>query len=184
MSENETMLRRLRNLAVALAAGISLQASTPPGDQLDHADWQEAVSEGSLAAYERYLELHPVGRHAAEAFRLAVLVQERASSDAASPLRPSYRSPWQMLQERFLSSLINSPAQAQDSSGANEEQRDWQLSLQENSIDSYTWSWNDIQTANMHPSHRPVLLIRRYVVAFALLRKPTESTFYFFNKCQ
>ena len=55
----------------------ALTAGAPGAQQLDfadqeEADWNQALAEGSAAAFQRYLEQHPAGRHAEEAFACSV----------------------------------------------------------------------------------------------------------------
>ena len=62
----------LRSLALALLASVSAHASSGDQDRLEQRDWHDARSLDTLDAYERYLELHPLGPNAAEAFRRAM----------------------------------------------------------------------------------------------------------------
>ena len=72
-------LHRLRSMLLAVAAGGALplsgvahgaiesgQQEASPADQ---AAWAQAQKAHTPAAYQRYLELFPVGTHAEEAFR-------------------------------------------------------------------------------------------------------------------
>lgn len=54
----------------AASASSGVQAQTV-NDQ-DSADWSAALAEGTAAAFQRYLERHPTGRHASEAFACTI----------------------------------------------------------------------------------------------------------------
>lgn len=62
----------LRALMIAALAGgpTSVQAQSP-GDR-EAAEWNAARGVGTVDAYQRYLELYPVGRYSGEAFRCIV----------------------------------------------------------------------------------------------------------------
>jgi len=149
MNKKKTIKKLIRTLAITLTAGISLQASVTSDDHLEESDWRQAVSENSLDAYERYLALHPVGRHAGEAFRLAILAQTAPASggDKAMASQQPSSSKWRPL-DQVLSRLRSSPlaslsfgssAYAQNLSALEREEQDWKQACQENTIDSYTW---------------------------------------------
>jgi hypothetical protein len=52
-----------------VAAGGAGEAVAQQSDR-DEADWLAARADGSRRAFERYLQLHPLGRHAGEAFTI------------------------------------------------------------------------------------------------------------------
>lgn len=60
----------VRALLIAAFAGGAASAQQPL-DQ-EEADWRAAVAEGTPAAFQRYLELHPTGPHAEEAFTCTI----------------------------------------------------------------------------------------------------------------
>ena len=66
------LLTTLRALLLASVAGGAAGAlpSGPVAAQTsrDEADWLAARADGSQRAFERYLQRHPLGRHASEAF--------------------------------------------------------------------------------------------------------------------
>ncbi|MFL5334922.1 MAG: hypothetical protein ACJ8H8_17450 [Geminicoccaceae bacterium] len=72
-------LHRLRSMLLAVAAGGAVplggvaHGAIEPGQQetspADQAAWTEAQKARTTAAYQRYLELFPVGNYAEEAFR-------------------------------------------------------------------------------------------------------------------
>ena len=72
-------LHRLRSMLLAVAAGGAVplagvaHGAVEPGQQeaspADQAAWVQAQKTHTIAAYQRYLELYPVGVHAEEAFR-------------------------------------------------------------------------------------------------------------------
>lgn len=160
MNMKKPFQRRLRSLAVALTAGVGLQAAIPPQeasaqeslrhdrlphDRLDESDWRQALSEDSLVSYQRYLERHPLGRHAAEAFRSVVQEQEEAALDATHPAgeQPGpgawWRQVWLTLKDRgSLSSLFASPAMAQEAALSTREEQDWNDTLSACTIDDFT----------------------------------------------
>lgn len=66
---------RLRRPAIVLpglvlAALVALSQPMPAMAQTeaDESDWLAARADGSRRAFERYLQLHPLGQHATEAF--------------------------------------------------------------------------------------------------------------------
>lgn len=61
-------LAGVQALFLATLGGMGAEAQTP-GSADDEAAWRQARSVGSAEAYRQYLELHPVGSHASEAFR-------------------------------------------------------------------------------------------------------------------
>ena len=74
-------LTRLGTLLLATVAGsgvqpavVRAQADTQqvPAGPNDEATWTAARKAGTVAAYQRYLELFPVGAYAEDAFRLLV----------------------------------------------------------------------------------------------------------------
>lgn len=77
-------LGRLRTLLLAVAAGglahagqhaatAAVAAPEPPaGGAAEEQAWSSTRRAGTVAAYQRYLELFPVGEHAEEAFRLLI----------------------------------------------------------------------------------------------------------------
>lgn len=75
-----TALRALLVASVAGGAGGALLQPGSAGAQTnrDEADWLAARADGSQRAFERYLQRHPVGRHASEAF----VVVARMSAEA------------------------------------------------------------------------------------------------------
>jgi hypothetical protein len=62
----------LRALLVASIAGGALGAGAQTPADREAAAWEAARQDGTVEAYQRYLEEHPVGRHAGEAFRSIV----------------------------------------------------------------------------------------------------------------
>lgn len=67
----KAMLLSLRALIVAYVAGGMGDAEAQPADRQDVV-WREALSQGTVEAFQRYLEEFPVGRHAGDAFRYIV----------------------------------------------------------------------------------------------------------------
>jgi hypothetical protein len=74
-------LERLRALLLAAAAGsaapLAAHAQAPAAEAApvsgdEERAWAEAQARDTSAAYERYLELYPIGRYVEEAFRLLV----------------------------------------------------------------------------------------------------------------
>ncbi len=75
-------LRRIGTLLLATAAGGALQPGRPVQAAIDAARpaagpaeqeaWREAQRADSAVAYQRYLELFPIGLHMEEAFRRIV----------------------------------------------------------------------------------------------------------------
>ena len=74
----------LRALAIAALASVAAggahgQSPTDP----EAAAWSRARQENTLEAYQRYLELFPLGAHAAEAFRATVLLMPSGEPSVA-----------------------------------------------------------------------------------------------------
>jgi hypothetical protein len=71
--------------SVAIGGGAHGQSPTDP----ETAAWNRARQENTLESYQRYLELYPLGAHAAEAFQatveLMLSVEPSAPSDEALP---------------------------------------------------------------------------------------------------
>jgi hypothetical protein len=74
MRRFHAVLSRLGALGLAILAGAHAgHAQLGPADTDEERVWREAQLSGEPSAFERYLELYPVGRHAADAFRCLVL---------------------------------------------------------------------------------------------------------------
>lgn len=58
-------------LITAFAAGAGAVYGQTGRDQ-EEADWQRALAEGTPGAFQRYLERHPTGRYASEAFACTI----------------------------------------------------------------------------------------------------------------
>lgn len=59
------------SMRTALVATFAAGGAAAQVDQ-EEADWRAALEDGTPEAFQRYLELHPVGRHASEAFSCTV----------------------------------------------------------------------------------------------------------------
>jgi hypothetical protein len=68
-----TLCSSLRALMIAALAGSPVGTATTAhaqsGAEREAAEWNSAQGLGTAAAYQRYLEQYPVGRHAGDAFR-------------------------------------------------------------------------------------------------------------------
>jgi hypothetical protein len=74
-----------RALAALLAFTVGSAGSSPASAQgdRDEQDWRAATAANTCEAYERYLELHPLGRYSGEAFQRAI--ECTLDSPAAGP---------------------------------------------------------------------------------------------------
>jgi hypothetical protein len=80
-------LAGVQAVLLAMLGGAAAGAQTAaPAD--DEAAWQQARAAGSPEAYQRYLELHPVGAYAGEAFR-SIIELTVAAAPGAVPARES-----------------------------------------------------------------------------------------------
>ena len=79
----------LRALAIAaLASGTLGHGQAQQPIDAETATWNWARAQNTLEAYQRYLELYPLGIHSTEAFRAVIeltLSQEGLAPDAAVP---------------------------------------------------------------------------------------------------
>ncbi len=74
----------LRALMIAtLSGGGGAQAQSPLDREV--AEWDAARAAGTAEAYQRYLELYPVGRYASEAFRCIVELSIDPNSPECAP---------------------------------------------------------------------------------------------------
>jgi hypothetical protein len=73
MKHLKALITGLRAFLIAAIAGggAAAQAQRAAGTG-EEAAWNAARAAGTVGAYERYLELYPVGRYAEEAFRCVV----------------------------------------------------------------------------------------------------------------
>jgi hypothetical protein len=63
----------LRALAIAAVASVAVgSAHAQDPSDADTAAWNRARQEHTVEAYQRYLELYPLGAHSAEAFQAMV----------------------------------------------------------------------------------------------------------------
>jgi hypothetical protein len=67
-----TLYAGLRALMIAALAGSSASAQAPDGTNREAAEWNAARGAGTVEAFQRYLELYPLGRYSGEAFRSIV----------------------------------------------------------------------------------------------------------------
>jgi hypothetical protein len=74
-------------LLAALAGSASPAPAQAPGDS-EAAAWQAAQAAGTIEAYQRYLEIYPLGPHAAEAFRSIVELSTEREQPGAGPPDP------------------------------------------------------------------------------------------------
>lgn len=84
MRYSKALLAKLRALAIFALTSVTftgVQAQTP--EDPDTAAWKRARQENSVEAYQRYLELYPLGAHSAEAFQ--ALVELLATGDLEPP---------------------------------------------------------------------------------------------------
>lgn len=72
------------SMRTALIASFAAGGAAAQVDQ-EETDWRAACEDGSAEAFQRYLELHPVGRHAGEAF--ACTVEPGLCETCGPPLR-------------------------------------------------------------------------------------------------
>jgi hypothetical protein len=70
MDVMRSFLLGVRALLIAAFAGGGASAQQPLSQE--EADWQAALTEGTPAAFQRYLERHPTGAHAEEAFSCTI----------------------------------------------------------------------------------------------------------------
>jgi hypothetical protein len=77
-----TLCSGLRALLIAAVAGspAGVQAQSPADRET--AEWNAARGTGTADAYQRYLELFPVGRHSGDAFRC--IIELTVDPDAVS----------------------------------------------------------------------------------------------------
>jgi hypothetical protein len=79
----------LRALLVAALAGSASPApAQAPGDS-EAAAWEAAQSADTIEAYQRYLEIYPLGPHAAEAFRSIVELSTETEEPGGGPPDPA-----------------------------------------------------------------------------------------------
>lgn len=146
----------LRGLALALLTSVSAEAASDQQGQLEERDWHDARARDSLDAYERYLELHPLGPNAAEAFRRAmssapvIHSTTYAAAAATSPrtyaaaavTSPRKAESWVGRLWRSLKNVLTFPlsmpqAKAQDGSLLDQEAREWERTLQTNTVEAF-----------------------------------------------
>jgi hypothetical protein len=75
-------------LVAALASSASPAPAQAPGDS-EAAAWEAAQSAGTIEAYQRYLEIYPLGPHAAEAFRSIVELSTETEAPGGGPPDPA-----------------------------------------------------------------------------------------------
>ena len=81
-----TTLRAL--LIAALAGSASPAPAQAPGDR-EAAAWEAAQAAGTIEAYQHYLEIYPLGPHAAEAFRSIVELSTAPEAPGGGPPDPA-----------------------------------------------------------------------------------------------
>lgn len=76
-------------LVAALAGGAAVAQAQAPSDR-ETAAWEAARAAGTVEAYQRYLELYPLGEHAGEAFReiIELSTPEDAPPSTIAPAAP------------------------------------------------------------------------------------------------
>lgn len=136
--------RGLRGLVLALFASVSAHAASGDYDRLEERDWHDARARDTLDAYERYLELHPLGPNAAEAFRRAMSSAPMIQPAHASVARPSRTAEkgwlhglWRSVKNVLLFPLSMSSAKAQDSSRLDQEALEWDRALRTNTVEAF-----------------------------------------------
>jgi hypothetical protein len=67
-----TLCSGLRALLIASVAGVPAGAHAQSPVDRETAEWNTARGSGTVDAYQRYLELFPVGRHSGDAFRCII----------------------------------------------------------------------------------------------------------------
>jgi hypothetical protein len=67
-----TLCSGVRALMIAALAGSPAGAQAQSGADRDAAEWNSARGTGTADAYQRYLELFPIGRHSGDAFRCII----------------------------------------------------------------------------------------------------------------
>ena len=67
-----TLYAGLRALMIAALAGSPASAQSPGGTDREAAEWNAARGAGTVAAFQHYLELYPLGRYSGEAFRYII----------------------------------------------------------------------------------------------------------------
>lgn len=72
MNHLKALITSLRAFLIAALAGGGAAQAQRVVDPSEEAAWNAARSAGTSAAFERYLDLYPVGRYAEEAFRCIV----------------------------------------------------------------------------------------------------------------
>ena len=72
MNHLQALITSLRAFLIAAIAGGGAAQAQRAVDPSEEAAWSAARSAGTSAAFERYLDLYPVGRYAEEAFRCIV----------------------------------------------------------------------------------------------------------------
>jgi hypothetical protein len=80
-----TLCAGLRALMIAALAGSSASAQAPDGTNREAAEWNAARGAGTVEAFQRYLELYPLGRYSGEAFRCIVELTIDREACAAGP---------------------------------------------------------------------------------------------------
>jgi hypothetical protein len=66
------LIRRVLAALLALIAGHAASSTASAQVDRDERDWRAATAANTCEAFERYLELHPLGRYSGEAFQRAV----------------------------------------------------------------------------------------------------------------
>jgi hypothetical protein len=77
-----TLCSGLRALLIAAVAGSPVAAQAQSPADRESAEWNAARGSGTVDAYQRYLELFPVGRYSGDAFRC--IIELTVDPDAVS----------------------------------------------------------------------------------------------------
>lgn len=88
-----TLCSGLRALLIAALAGSPAGAQAQGPADRETAAWDAARGEDTVDAYQRYLELFPLGRHSGEAFRCIVELTVDPDADSICSLAPGAGPP-------------------------------------------------------------------------------------------
>jgi hypothetical protein len=83
-----TLCTGLRTLMIAALAGAPSAAHAQSGTDRETAEWNAARGAGTPDAYQRYLEVFPLGRYSGDAFRCIIeltVAPDAVSSCASAP---------------------------------------------------------------------------------------------------